>query len=321
MPEAVIPFSPAGVQTGRMPGHARPSQSIYRDKTRQWTAYALVTPATLLMLMLLIGPVFLVALLSFTDWQLGSPTFSCIGLDNYRQLFSDDVFRQSFINTCIYSVVAVPASIFLGLGAALLIEAGRSLKKFYRAAYFLPVMTCTVAMAITWQFVLHPGVGIAARILPLFGMAGYELLQEQPTALLTLCGIGIWQNLGFNMVLFMAGLSGVPDELYEARGTGRSRQRPGNGSGWSPGPRSPRSLFFVVVITAVRSFQVFDTVHVLTQGGPNNATEVLIYTMYTEAFEFFRTGYASAITVVFLLCVLSFTLIKFAFMEKKVHYK
>lgn len=320
MPEAVIPFSPAGVQTGRMPGHACPSQSIYRDKTRQWTAYALVTPATLLMLMLLIGPVFLVALLSFTDWQLGNPTFSCIGLDNYRQLFSDDVFRQSFINTCIYSVVAVPASIFLGLGVALLIESGRSLKKFYRAAYFLPVMTCTVAMAITWQFVLHPGVGIAARILPLFGMSGYELLQEQPTALLTLCGIGIWQNLGFNMVLFMAGLSGVPDELYEAAALD------GAGSAWErfrlvTWPSLSPVTLFVVVITAVRSFQVFDTVHVLTQGGPNNATEVLIYTMYTEAFEFFRTGYASAITVVFLLCVLSFTLIKFAFMEKKVHYK
>jgi multiple sugar transport system permease protein len=170
---------------------------------QQRLAYAFVAPATILMVLLLIGPILVVAGLSLTDWQFGSPTLNFIGLENYAQLMQDAVFSKSLINTCIYSLVAVPLSILLGLVAALLIEMGGSLRKFYRAVYFLPVMTCTVAMAITWQFVFHPGVGLAATILPWFGLDGFELLQEQSTALVTICGIGIWQNLGFNLILFM----------------------------------------------------------------------------------------------------------------------
>lgn len=287
---------------------------------QQRVAFALVTPATLLILILLIGPILIVVGLSFTDWQFGNPAMNFIGMDNYAQLTQDEVFRTSFLNTCVYSLVAVPLSILLGLLAAILIEMGGSLKKFYRAAYFLPVMSCTVAMAITWQFMLHPGIGLAAIVLPFFGLEGFELLQGQNTALFTLCGIGIWQNLGFNMVLFMAGLAGIPGELYEAA------ELDGAANGWDrfwlvTWPLLSPITLFVTVITAIRSFQVFDTVHVLTGGGPNNATEVLIYTMYTEAFVFFRTGYAAAITVVFLACVFLFTFIKLYFLEKQVHYK
>ena len=285
-----------------------------------FVAYALVTPATLLILLLLIGPILLVVALSFTDWQFGSQNLNLIGLENYRQLLRDDVFRTSFLNTCIYSAVTVPFSIFLGLGAALLIEMGGSLKKFYRAAFFLPMMTCTVAMAITWQFVLHPGVGLASLVLPWFGLEGFELLQNQHTVLFTLCGIGIWQNLGFNMVLFMAGLAGIPAELHEAA------ELDGAGSAWDrfflvTWPLLAPVSLFVTIVTAVRSFQVFDAVHILTRGGPNNASEVLIYTMYTEAFEFFRTGYAAAVTVVFLVCVLLLILIKNFVLGNKVHYR
>ena len=304
-----------------MPVSAEGTRRPIRLKTvQQRLAYAFVAPATILMVLLLIGPIIVVAGLSLTDWQFGSSTLNVVGFENYTQLMQDAVFRKSFVNTCIYSFVAVPLSIIFGLAAALLIEMGGSLRKFYRAAYFLPVMTCTVAMAITWQFVLHPGVGLAAKILPWFGLEGFELLQEQSTALLTICGIGIWQNLGFNMILFMAGLAGVPDELHEAA------QLDGAGSHWVrfwlvTWPMLSPVTLFVTVITAVRSFQVFDTVHVLTKGGPNNASEVLVYTMYTEAFEFFRTGYAAAITMVFLVCVLILTLIKTRFMEKQVHYQ
>ncbi|WFS60905.1 sugar ABC transporter permease [Pseudodesulfovibrio thermohalotolerans] len=282
-------------------------------------AYLLVTPATLLLFLLLIGPLLVVFGLSFTDWQFGSDTLEFIGLRNYAQIFADETFRRSFGNTCIYTLVTVPLTIFMGLGVALLIESGQSLKKFYRAVFFLPVMTCSVAMAITWEFVLHPRVGLAAHILPLFGLGGFELLHNENTVLITLCGIGIWQNMGFNMVLFMAGLSGIPKELHEAAALD------GAESGWSrfwlvTWPLLSPVTLFVSIITTIRSFQVFDAVHVLTQGGPNNASEVLIYTMFKEAFEFFRTGYASAITVIFLLCVLGFTLIKTYVAEKHVHY-
>lgn len=287
--------------------------------TQRKVAWLLVTPATFLMFLLLLGPIFVVVILSFTDWQFGMDGFNFIGFANYTHLLEEGVFRRSFINTCIYTVVAVPCSIFLGLGVAILIEAGTSLNRFYRAAYFLPVMSCTVAMAVTWEFVLHPELGIASVVLPWFGLEGVELLQDERTVLLTLCGIGIWQNLGFNMVLFMAGLAGIPQELYEAG------ELDGIGSPWQKFSTitwpllSPVTLF-VTIMSMVRSFQVFDSVKVLTDGGPNNASEVLLYTMYMEAFEFFRTGYASAITVVFLVCVLIVVLLKTWWLDKHVHY-
>lgn len=282
-------------------------------------AWALVTPATILIFLLILGPVLIVVALSFTDWQFGTATIHFVGLENYKQLLEDEIFQKSFVNTCIYSIVAVPLSILFGLGIAILIESGKTLNKFYRAAYFLPVMACTVAMAITWQFVLHPDLGLASLILPLFGMNGVELLQNQKTVLYTLCGIGIWQNLGFNMILFMAGLAGVPDELYEAA------ELDGAGTPWQKfwlvtWPLLSPVTLFVTVMSMVRSFQIFDSVKVLTQGGPNHSSEVLLYTMYTEAFEFFRTGYASAITVVFLACVLLVILLKTWWLDKHVHY-
>ncbi len=138
-------------------------------------------------------------------------------------------------------------------------------------------------------------------------------------ALPTLCMIGIWQMLGLNMVLFMAGLKSIPRDLYEAADVD------GADSAWErfrtvTWPMLGPATMFASVVTAIRSFQVFDTVAVLTQGGPNKATEVLLYTMYTEGFSFFRTGYASAITVVFLVVVLSLTLLQAWLAERRTHY-
>lgn len=137
--------------------------------------------------------------------------------------------------------------------------------------------------------------------------------------LYTLAGIGIWQSVGFNMVLFMAGLQSIPKDLYEAAsvdGVSNAWDRFRSVTWPMLGPVS----LFVIVITAIRSFQVFDTVQVLTKGGPNRASEVLLYTMYSEGFEFFRTGYASAVTMVFLAFVLTIAALKTWFLDRRVHY-
>jgi len=294
-----------------------------RMRSRQWrdtvTALSLAAPALVLMVLFLIGPLICVLVLSLTDYKLGAETLNWIGAGNYVDIFSDQAFRKSLSNTLVYVGIVVPGSVALGLGTALLIEADRSLKGFYRAAYFLPVMATLIAMAIVWEFILHPQFGILNTALKAIGIRGADWLHDRSLVLYTLCAIGIWQSVGFNMVLFMAGLTAIPSDLYEAAAvdgasSGLDRFRLVT---WPM--LGPVSLF-VIVITAIRSFQVFDTVEVLTKGGPNKASEVLLYTMYSEGFSYFRTGYAAAITVVFLIFVLALSAVKTFVLDRRVHY-
>lgn len=289
------------------------------DRLRAMTAWALSAPAVILMALLLIGPVIGVVALSLTDYQLGAATLSYIGLDNYAEMFGDRVFHTALINTLLYVAVVVPGSVFLGLGIALLIESGTSGRALYRAIYFLPVMATLIAMAIVWEFMLHPQFGLINLALGRIGIPAQNWLTDGDLALWVLAAIGIWQAVGFNMVLFMAGLVSIPRFLYDAA------EMDGVPGAWArfrlvTWPMLGPVTLFVVVITSIRSFQVFDTVHVLTKGGPNKATEVLLYTMYAEGFEFFRSGYAAAVTVVFLGFVLALTLVKISVLDRKVHY-
>jgi multiple sugar transport system permease protein len=285
----------------------------------QRTALLLVSPAFVSFVVLLAGPTAAVFALSLTDWQLGAPSLAFIGIDNYRQLFADEVFWRSLRNTFVYCLVSVPGSVFLGLGLALLIEGVTFARGFYRAAYFLPVTSTLIAMAVVWEFLLHPSVGLVNLTLEAIGWRGTDWLKNPATALYTLAAIGIWQSAGLNMVLFMAGLKAIPRDLYEAA------EIDGAGSGWErfrcvTWPMLGPATLFVTVVSGIRSFQVFDTVEVLTKGGPSKSTEVLLYTMYTEAFNFFRTGYGAAITVVFLVVVLGLTLLQVRSGERRTHY-
>ena len=274
----------------------------------------LTMPAVLLMLVFLVGPLLCVIALSFTDYQLGAPSLSVIGLANYEEMNEDATVRISVLNTLIYVAVVVPASVALGLGAALLIEADRGLRGFYRSAYFLPVMATLIAMAIVWGFMLDPRIGAVNFGLKWLGLQPLDFLHDRKLVLFTLCGIGIWQSVGFNMVLFMAGLTAIPSELYEAAAVDGARQGPSRFALVTWPMLAPVTLF-TVVITAIRAFQVFDTVQVLTGGGPNKASEVLLHTIYAEAFGFFRVGYASALAVVFLVFILALSVVRVFILE------
>ncbi|MGQ0682099.1 carbohydrate ABC transporter permease [Bradyrhizobium sp.] len=281
--------------------------------------YGLMAPALTLMLMMLLGPLAAVIALSFTDYQLGAPNLSWIGLANYHEMFIDKVFWTSLRNTLVYVGVVVPGAVTTGLAIALLIQSGASLRSLYRTIYFLPVMATLIAMAVVWEFMLHPQFGLVNGLLRELGVAGPSWLQDRGTALYALCAIGIWQAAGFNMVLFLAGLVSIPKQLYEAA------EMDGASSAWArfrlvTWPLLRPVTTFVVVISGIRSFQVFDTVHVLTKGGPSKSSEVLIHTMYTEGFEFFRSGYGAALTVVFLVFILLLTLVKSRLADRGVQY-
>ena len=282
-------------------------------------AWTLAGPAIAAMWLLLLGPTLAVIALSMTDWTFGAPTIRFVGLENYAEMIGDAVFWTSLWNTLLYVAFVVPVSVALGLGAALLIEAGTSLRGFYRAVYFLPVTSTLLAMALVFQFAFHPTVGIVNQVLSAIGLPTTDWLKNPATALHALGVIGIWQNLGLNMVLFLAGLKSVPRDLYEAAAVD------GADGAWErfrrvTWPMLGPAFVFVVTITAIRSFQIFDTVAVLTDGGPNKATNVLLYQMYQEGFSFLRSAYAAAITCAFLGFVLALTLLQVKVLERRAHY-
>jgi multiple sugar transport system permease protein len=278
-----------------------------------------VSPALLLLIGLLFGPVAAVMFFSLTDWQLGSVTFHFIGTANFRTLFTDPTFWKALRNTLVYAALVVPGTVLLGLVVALLIEASPGLRGFYRATHFLPVMSTMSAMAIVWGTMLHPTIGLVNRALGAMGISSVNWLRDERTALLALAVIGIWQGFGFAMVLFVSGLKAVPQQLYDAAAVDGAdgvldRLR------IVTLPMLGPVTMFVVILTATRSFEVFDSVRVLTQGGPNYASEVLLHRLYTESFDFLRMGYGAALTVVYLAIVVLLTLTQARLLERRVHY-
>lgn len=288
-------------------------------RTLSFSAYAFVAPAGLLFLALILLPLITVLILSATDYTLASTSLSFTGLDNYRTLFTDNGAWRALVNTLTYVGIVVPAAVAIGLLLALLVHRRRRSRRFYEIVFFLPVTSTMVAMAVVWQYLLHGRIGPINAVLSAFGLPRVDFLTDPDVALYALAAIGVWQLVGFTMVLFLAGLTAIPRELYEAAaldGADRGFDRFWRIS-W---PLLAPTTLFVAVTTSITAFQVFDTVAVLTQGGPMKATEVLLHTIYLEGFQYFEVGYASALTVVFLLFVLAFSLIQIGIVDRRIHY-
>jgi multiple sugar transport system permease protein len=284
------------------------------------TAWALAGPAVILLVGLFLLPVLAVVVIALTDWQLGARTLSFVGLANFREVFGDEGFRISLVNTVVYVLIVVPGSVGLGLLIALLIESGQSCRAFYRAAHFVPFMATLAAMAIAWEALLHPSIGLVNQTLTALGLPTTNWLRDETTVLRVLAVIGIWQNLGYAMVLFLAGLKAIPQDLYDASDVDGADL-------WFDRLRTvtlpmlgPVTMF-VVIVVALRAFETFDTVQVLTRGGPGHASEMLMYTLYRESFGYLRTGYGAAVTLVFLVIVVALTLVQARVMDRRVHYQ
>jgi len=296
--------------------------------------YWFAAPAFALMCVILILPVLVAATLSFTDYTLGSQGVDWIGLKNFDRIFNRSSYQKMLWASLIYVGVTAPVSIGLGLGAALLINSLTRFGDVYKAIYFLPVMAALLAMAIVWEFALHPTIGIVNSVLaggcgtwleaiPAYGRAcadGFpHWLGEKSFAMATICFIGVWQGFGFNMVLYLAGLTGVPRELYHAA------EMDGAKSAWDrfrlvTWPMLGPTTVFVVTITMIRSFQVFDTVEALTLGGPARSTYVMMYGIFEKGVQQNLIGMGSAITIVFLGFVLFLTFAQRWLVERRVHY-
>lgn len=280
---------------------------------------ALAAPALCALLILFVAPVLAIFAIAMTDWQLGAGEFTFIGLKNFRLLLLDPDFYNALRNSALYTLITVPATVLLGLTVALLIESAPGFRAFYRAAHFLPVMATMAAMAIAWEALLHPSIGLVSQALAALGAPGMNWLKNKDTVIPTLAVIGVWQNFGYAMVLFLAGLKVIPQDLYEAAAVDGVDSAFDRLRTVTLPLLGPTTLFVSIVIT-LRSLEVFDTVSILTQGGPERSSEVLLYSLYMESFGYLRTGYGAAMTVVFLVLVTSLLLLQTRLMDRRVHY-
>ncbi|MGF1500760.1 MAG: carbohydrate ABC transporter permease [Paracoccaceae bacterium] len=305
------------------------------ERAGRIAGYAFVAPAILLMLVILIVPMGIAATLSFTDYSLGNPSFNWVGLGNYERLVSRTRYERMFQATFTYVFVAAPLTILLGLGAALLINSLAWGRDFYKTVYFLPVMATLIAMAIVWQFALHPTVGIVNDLLG--GLCGTWLelgwvarrcedgfpnwLGDRDYAIWVVIFVGVWQGFGFNMVLYLAGLTAIPRDLYAAA------EMDGARTAWDrfrlvTWPMLGPTTVFVVTISIIRAFQVFDIVEAFyPQGaGPGRSAYVILFAIFEKGVKENLIGIGAAITVVFLVFVLAVTLAQKTLLERRVHY-
>ena len=241
-----------------------------------------------------------------------------VGFDNYAQLLNDKVFLITLKNSFIYSFGTVPFVIAISLAMALFVNKKFAGKGIVRLIYFTPTILPMVAVANIWLFFYSPEIGLFNKILQIFGFQGYNWLGDVDTVLPSIMVMTIWKEAGFFMIFYLAALQSLPKELYEAA-------KIEGASSWLifrkiTFPLLMPTTFFVMVNAVLNSFKLVDHILILTKGGPDNASNLLLYYIYETAFAFFDNAYASTLTVVLLIILVFLSLFQFRFIEKKIHY-
>ncbi|HKG91785.1 MAG TPA: sugar ABC transporter permease [Gemmatimonadaceae bacterium] len=272
-----------------------------------------LAPALLLIGTFFVLPVAAALVLSLTDFDiyavgdLGNARF--VGLRNYARLLQTPIFWQALRNTFYFALVGGPLSIAASLGAALLVNARLvRFKGFFRTVYFAPFVTTLVAVAIVWRYLYHPRYGLLNYGLGALGIAPIDWLGDPRWAMPAIIVMAVWKNFGYNMLIFIAGLQSIPEELYEAAridGAGALKQ-----FRHVTLPMLAPTTLFVGVITMIGFFQLFSEPYVMTQGGPLRATTSVVLLMYEEGFRWWRMGYAAALAFVLFIVILIATLVQ-----------
>lgn len=276
------------------------------EKGRRRAGWLLVAPAALHIFVWITIPVVVSLWLSLTDYRVIRPP-RWIGLDNYREIWHDDVFRTALWNTAVYTFFTVPASMALAVVIAAMLNQQLALRTWYRTAFFLPHVTATVAVAMVWIWMYQPNVGVFNALLQAIGIDGPNWLSDPDWAMPSVIILGVWQGIGFKMLIYLAALQGISRQFYDAAavdGAGRIRQ-----FFHITLPLLKPATFFVLVIATIDAFQVFDQIYVMTRGGPVHATTTVTYEIYESAFQAFRLGLASAKAVVLFVMIFAVTII------------
>jgi ABC-type sugar transport system permease subunit len=277
-------------------------------KRRTSPALLFIVPSAIVLAVFVLWPIVQAFWMSLHEWSFLKQERPFVGLDNYLALVDDSRFWNALWNTAVYTMAAVPLQIGLALFLAMGLNAKLHGRAFLRAAFFVPVISSLAVMAIVWAFLFDPDIGLVSSWMANLGLPRVAWLREPNTAMLAIIIVGVWKTLGFNTVILMAGLQGIPYEHYEAASIDGA-------SPWQklrhitiPGLR--QTLLFVTVISVIASLQVFDQVYVMTRGGPLFATETLVTYLYHQGFGLFRMGYASAISGILFLIIIVISLVQ-----------
>jgi multiple sugar transport system permease protein len=282
------------------------------------TAGAFLSPTLLIFLAFVLFPVFFSFYLSFHKWNMFSASAEAVGADNYLAILANPEFWMVLKNTAVYTLGTVPLNMLLALGVATILNRKIAGRRLLRTAFFAPVVMSSVAAAVIWRWVYEPNFGLLNYVLGVFGVPSVNWLNDPTAAMSALIVMGVWKTFGVNMVLFAAGLQGIPEHYYEAAkidGAGRW------GQFWNITiPLLSPTTFFILVMSVIGSFQVFDTVYVLTSGGPLGSTKVLVFYLYEHAFKYFEMGYASAVAYLLFVLIFVLTLAQVKYLRGTIHY-
>lgn len=289
-----------------------------RQTQEAWLAYLFLLPTLLGLLFFTAGPVIAGFLISFTNWNIFlAPQW--VGLDNYQVLFTQDLPRKVLSNTLYYTAINVPLNMTVALGMALLLNLRLRGVSFYRAVYFLPVISSTVAASLIWAWLYSPNFGPINYFLGAIGIEGPPWLASTTWAMPAVILMSVWKGFGTNMLIFLAGLQGIPQEVQEAAMIdGANRWQRFWRITW---PLLTPTTFFVLVISCIASFQVFEQVYVMTEGGPAYATTVLGLFIYLNAFRYNNMGYAAAAAYLLFALILAITLVQLRLQRRWTHYE
>ncbi len=280
-------------------------------------AMAMLAPNLIGLIVFMVIPAVASIGISFTNWtMLNSPTF--IGLDNYKELIHDSLFWYTLKNTAVYVFWKVPVNIFISLAFAVLLNKKMYGRSIFRSIFFLPMVASSVSVALLWQPLFETNNGVLNVMLRAIGLKGLPWIYSQETAMMSVILVALWKEIGYYMVMFLAGLQSIPATYYEAAEI----------DGSSPlrtffkitVPLISPTTFFVFIISVIGSFQIFDLTSVLTAGGPANSTYTTIMYVYKAGFNFFRMGYASAISTILFLIILVLTTIQNKLSSAWVYY-
>lgn len=285
---------------------------------RRWRGVPYVAPWCIGFLAFTLGPYLFALYLSFSKWQLLGP-IEFVGTQNYRDLFNDPLFIKSLVNTSFYTIISVPGLMILAFAAALLLNEQIRFRPLFRTIFYLPSITPGVASVILWVWLLHP-TGIVNTFLGYLGVpedAQPNWFASTDWAMPGLILMSFW-GIGSMMIIYLAGLQGVPQHLYEAASI--------DGANWWQRlrhvtiPMMTPTIFFTMIVGVISSFQSFASALIATKGGPANSTLFVLLYLYYEAFRFFHMGYASAIAWILFVIIMAFTVLQFALARRWVHY-
>ncbi len=292
------------------------------------SAYLLTLPALAGSALFMIYPILFAVWLSFHRWDMLSDTRRFVGAANYVRVFSNASFLQVLSNSCVYMALMTTLSVALALLLALWLNENSIVKNLAQSAVFTPHIVSMVSVGILWMWIMEPDIGLLNYILDLsgvqallarFGQGKIMWLESEKSALFSLVFIGVWKSLGYNALILIAGLQSLPKEIYESARLDRAGRL--RTLFRITIPLLSPSLFFLLIVNVTASFQVFDSVHVLTRGGPLNSSNMLVHWIYQTGFEFYRIGEASVGAVVLMLIAGGVTYANFKLLSRRVHYR